>query len=1488
LTKFFKLLFPLLLLAHLLSAQNGDERYYLTDSGEQKKYTLEHITISNGLKGNHINDVLQDSLGFLWLASDNGLQRYDGYTFILYTPDSSDAISQKVFGLYEDKNENLWLQIETGLIRYRLESDDFVRYYFVNSNNDTIPYRVRSIAEDMRGTLWVWIQGNGLYELNLETKNFIPQEKVNNWVWDINREKILKEENQNGIYETWVTFPPEQYGLKLQYKFVIKRKNGTTQWENSPNPDNPIYGNRDLFLNGDTLILPTVAFNSEMRIAHNQVKTRSDLKSTYIKFSVNLNNLDTPLSEGDEIMVRGDIPPLLWAERFLVNCIVFDSENKLWIGTNFIGLFRINMETGESTNFTTNPDVPGAISSNTISTALSDQNGYLWFGADRGLYRYNSDLVTFENYFMDPSNKSSNINRIFEMKADGLGNIWTQSDIDYRGISYFNLEKKEFTHYSKGFGFGLSSITIDRTGIVWVGNFFRGLHKLNPNAFRFSNFSIIESGKDVLDEKEILTVYENKNGEIWIGGSLDGLYRYNRKTGKSIVYKADSSQPDSLLSNQVYVIFQDREGNFWIGSEAGLNRFDPNTGRFKHIGPDPALYGGFRRTLDIFEDSKGILWLVTGYGYLIQFNPKTDEIEYFTVFSNSDVDTQMHFRVLIEDPRGFLWIASANWGLIKFDLKQKKLSTVEKLGKVNITSLYLDSVGILWCGTIGQGLIRYDTQMNTKIIIKEKDGLLSNTISGLETDDSGNLWLSSLKGLSRYDPQTEIFKNYFKEDGFLTNEFGLRAHTKGKNGELIFGSMHGVVTFYPDSIKDREYIPSIVFTDFKIHNKQVYVGNDSPLKKNISIAKKITLAHDQNDISITFAALDFSYPERNRYSFYLENFEESWRQTGLERTAYYTNLDPGEYVFKVKGTNSDGVWNEEGASIKITVLPPWWQTWWAYTIYICVFFVLLYFTRRYELNRQNLKYGLELKRVETEKYQEIDRMKSRFFANISHEFRTPLTLILGPAEKILSKSSDKDITKEASFIKRNSKRLLQLVNQLLDLSKLDSGKLKLETSLGNIVTFVKGAALSFESLSESKDIMLKIKSSSDLIEVYFDREKMMKIMSNLLSNAFKFTPERGKVFIIINEKSDDTVEIKIRNTGIGIEKGELPKLFDRFYQVDSTHTKEHEGTGIGLSLTKELVELHHGRITVESEVGKWTEFIVNLPFGREHLKEDEIITPDETIDQKETHVWVEEYYDSEVNDKTDVVEDESKTVVLIIEDNYDMREYIKESLKDSYVIEEAVNGEQGVRFAEKTIPDLIISDLMMPKIDGNELTRILKNDERTSHIPIIILTAKSGQENKIEGLETGADDYLTKPFDLKELRVRVENLIKIRKKLQEKFSKGDFLYKPSGEKIKSIDEKFLAKVVKVIEDHLSEEEFSIEECGSEVGMSRTHLYKKIKALVGKSPSQYVRSVRLNYARRMVEEGKGNISEIAYSVGFSSPAYFSRCFKEEFGYPPSKL
>jgi signal transduction histidine kinase/DNA-binding response OmpR family regulator len=815
----------------------------------------------------------------------------------------------------------------------------------------------------------------------------------------------------------------------------------------------------------------------------------------------------------------------------------------------------------------------------------------------------------------------------------------------------------------------------------------------------------------------------------------------------------------------------------------------------------------------------------------------------------------------------------------------------------NFLSAYEDQKGTLWLGC-QNGLVKFNRLKNNFTRFYGNNGFVDGGVSQILEDDHGYLWMSTGNGITKFNPVTGEFKDYYSTSYFPEIKFYNKVGCKSKNGEMYFGGKNGFIRFHPDSIKDNPFIPPIVITSFRKFEKPFPFG------------KEIELSHSDNFISFEFAALSYISSAENQYAYKMEGVDKDWVYCGTRRFASYPNMDPGEYVFRVKGSTSNRVWNEAGTSIKIIILPPWWKAWWAYLSYAGIFIFALYGIRRYELNRLHLKNQVKLDEVVLKEKEETEKIKSTFFANISHEFRTPLTLILGPAEKISSDTSD-DVKKDANIIKRNSRRLLQLINQLLDLSKLESGKLKLEVSKGNIVSFVKGVALSFESLAESKDIILKLLPEKEFIELYFDKEKMMQILTNILSNAFKFTPKEGKITVSVKtnppsfppllkgELNGGSVEIKIRDTGIGISHEEIPKLFDRFYQVDSSHTREYEGTGIGLALTKELVELHHGGIKVESEKGSFTEFTLEFPLGRDHLKDEEIVEEKETKvilsetknlivpEQENNKVEADLVDSSSKTPQNDIEMKEDKTIILIVEDNYDMRQYIRESLDGNYLIEEAVNGEQGVRKAEKIIPDLIVSDMMMPKMDGNELVKILKNDEKTSHIPIILLTAKAGQENKLEGLETGADDYLTKPFDIKELQVRIKNLIDIRKKLQEKFSKiGSRTSEINEKKLNSIDEKFMLRVGEVIEKHISEEEFDTEEFSKEIAMSRSHLHKKLKALTGKSASLYVRSVKMIKAKKMIEEQTGNISEIAYSLGFSSPAYFTRCFKEEFGYPPS--
>jgi signal transduction histidine kinase/ligand-binding sensor domain-containing protein/DNA-binding response OmpR family regulator len=1352
-----------------------------------------------------------------------------------------DGISQAtILCILQDSRGFLWLGNENGLNRY----DGYEFKVFQNDPEDSTTLsenRVQVIFEDDDGILWIGTYGGGLNKYNFSTEKFTeyryqpddPTSLSDNEVLD-----ILKDKFGN----LWIG----TYGGGLN-----KLESGYE---------------------------------------------KSSLLS-FICYKADIN--DQSSLSGNEI-----------------HSIYEDRNGTILIGTNN-GLSIYQREKDNFINYTHNPANPHSISRGEVYSIYQDKGGNFWIGTfggglNKAVWSENRFepfiFIHYENIPNDP--KSISDNRITKIYESDEGYLWIGTFVG--GLNIFNKETERFTCYKHILNdpTSLSNNTIhsiygDNSGIIWIGTYGGGgLNKYEGLKEQFNPYRYYLNKPLDKTIKGVYQIYEDRSGTLWIA-TYDGLFKYDRVNGLWKNYTHDSSNPNSLSEDKVISICEDNSGNLWIGTiGGGLNKLDREKEKFSHYkhATNNPLSLSHDIILFIYEDKLGTLWIGTYGGGLNKFDAEKGEfISYKHDPNDPNSISDNRARPIYEDRNGNLWIGTWSGGLNKFDREKGEFihykndpNDSTSISDNNIFVIYEDDSNALWIGTNG-GLNKFD---RTNKVFKRyllSDGLPSEIVYGILEDNSDNLWLSTVKGLSKFNSNTEEFKNYDVADGLQGNEFTVFAYCKTSSGEFIFGGNNGINVFHPDSLKDNSHIPPVAITDFQLFNESVPVGfykksERTILSKSITKTNELELTYEENVFSFEFAALDFHAPEKNKYTYIMEGFEENWNYTDADRRfVTYTNLDPGEYTFRVKASNNHGIWNEEGASLRIIILPPWWATTWAYIVYAIIILNIIYFTWKLQLNRIRLKHDYQMSKFEADKMHEVDELKSRFFANISHEFRTPLTLIFGPANDVLEKSDDPHTKKNVGIIKRNASRLYSLVNQLLDLSKLESGKMKLQASEQDIIPLLKGYVLSFSSLAERKKIKLSFNAAEDNLNVYIDRDKVEKIITNLLSNALKFTPEGGNIDFTV-EKLDSYAEIRVADSGMGIAEERLDKIFDRFYQVDGSHTRESEGTGIGLALTKELVELHKGKIEVESEYGKGTTFEVLLPLGEDHLKPEEIaeksVQEKSAVTEEETELIPELEKGKKKTGFDILLETNDKPLLLIVEDNADVRKYIISYLEEEYRIQEAVDGEDGLNQAINHIPDLIISDVMMPKMDGFELCNKLKTDERTSHIPIIMLTAKATSKDKIEGYETGADDYIMKPFDSNVLKVRIKNLVYQRKKLREHFRK-EGLFELEDKAITSVDKKFLQKVIKVINKNLSDTSFGVEILADEISMSRSNLERKLAALADESPAEIIKRIRLNCASKLIIQKSGNISEIALEVGFSNPAYFSKCFREQFGLTPSE-
>jgi ligand-binding sensor domain-containing protein len=955
---------------------------------QRNEMAIQRLNASDGLAENSVFCMLQDHLGFLWLGTQYGLHKYDGHSFKVYLPNPDDpgSIRSRSFArfqgvFYEDANKNLWIGGDGGLHRYLRDSDRFQHYPLQAGVENLDRYHVRWITGDSAGRLWVSVLERGLYQFDPVREALAPVESVNDLLNSAvdNMRMTDADPAKRGIYETRVTFPAFYYGDTLQYKFAVRRADGSMQWEKAPNSANLPTGARTIILRGGDIDLSPVDFGVPTGSGAGNLTraTGNAARPTTVHFQVNTRRLTPPLAHGDSLRLVGNLLPLNWQGiRPELTSIFCESDSVLWVGVFGNGLLRFNVKTERVThNFVPTRDLR-SISSEYIWTMFRDRQGALWIGTlggglnklvqpvagssespAGGLDRITATFTRYQHDPNDPHGLSGNdINCIDE---DANGGLWITvgHGAFFSQLNRFNPHTSQVTRHPIDLSNILVSVLVNRSGLIWAGSWVDGLFKLNPKAFKFPHYTMQPDEPNSFYGKYIMAIDEDRNGNIWLGGQMEGLYRLDRQSGKYTYFKNDSSHPDSLSATMIWDIIEDRNGAIWIGSREGLHKFDPGKKVFKRYQHDRqnlhSLASSF--VTSIYEDRSGVLWVGTWNGVLHRFDPKTETFTRYREFEeNSDWYSGAGIISIVEDDQGVLWLGTNGDDLLKFNPAIGKLKGFKENSFDASSAAWplIDRAGRMWIGLYVRGLALFDRKTETVTkIITEADGLLQNTAYGIEEDNHGNLWISSARGLSKYNPERGTFHHYFKEDGLQDNEFRFFAHHKSRSGEMFFGGRYGFNAFYPDSIKDSDYVPPIVFTDLRINNRPVAIGKDSPLRKDIAVAEEITLAYDQNDIAITFAALDFSMPERNLYSFKLENYDDDWHAPSQERTAVYTNLDPGEYVFRAKGTNSDGVWNEAGASLRIVIAPPWYQTAWAYGFYGLLFLAGVVATDRVQRRR---------------------------------------------------------------------------------------------------------------------------------------------------------------------------------------------------------------------------------------------------------------------------------------------------------------------------------------------------------------------------------------------------------------------------------------------------------------------------------------------------------------------------------------------------------
>lgn len=1315
------------------------------------------------LSSSLINQVYQDRNGIIWIATEDGLNRYDGSKFTIYKHDRQNPYSilnNYVRVIFEDNKGHLFVGFLNGLQIYNYATDAFTEIPLLFESGNKINAHVSSILERKDGNILIGTAGHGLFLVS------------------------TKGNNLSAIQNVQIT---SSYLIKFLYE---------------------------------------------------------------------------------------------------------DNEQNLWIVTDDKGLIRTNKNNRVKSFFLNN-----GIPTNNISVICQDKNGNLLAGSlNSGLYLYDKSSDSFvsvpyrDNHSLPVKTLFLNDKNQFFVGTDGNGiKIY---DPLQKKISEINFNVATFD-FSKS---KAHSILEDKAGNTWIGIYQKGVMLLPSLTNKFNYIGYKSVMKNTIGSNCIMSIFQDHKGTLWVGTDNDGLYGLT-PDGEQKVHFTQTGKSNSVPTT-VMSIFEDSEYNLWLGSFLnGMTKFNRKTGECEYV--KNLLDQNSNYTLPVYsfaEDEDKNLWIATMGPGLFSMNLKNNKIVRYTSVGGTEYRPDLNvihnswINCLLITRNQKLYFGTFD-GLGCLDLKTKNFvstyGTNRLLAGQVIYTIFEDHEGTIWIGT-PDGLKYLDRKTNRVKSFTMEHGLPNNVICAIKEDKDYNLWISTNYGISKFNPKDHSFINYYASDGLQGNEFSKRAALIDNKGQFIFGGISGLTIFNPQEITGNAKKLDVRITDFYIHDKSVKKnmksGSHIIIDTTVMDAKKFYLSHKDNSFSIEFSSMEFISPERITFMYSMN--DENWisLRPGTNRVTF-NNLSPGKYNFRVKG--SDYKTHSDIKAITVNISPVWYFSIWAKISYSLIFISIIYLI----VQQIRQRYRTRQKMLEHIHAKQIDEAKLQFFTNISHEIRTPISLIVSPLKRLLI--SDKDIERQKAYLTmyRNTERILLLINQLMDIRKIDKEQMFLKFQEIEIVEYINELTSIFEDQIQSKNIELHFHHELEHLRVWIDPKNFDKIIMNVLSNAFKFTPENGKIdiYLRIGQKNNEVnklheyFEITISDTGIGLNENEIERIFERFYQIPNTQSNFNEGAGIGLHLSRSLVELHHGNIKAENNVnGQGCSFIIHLPLGKEHLKPDEIAI-NKTIPVHFTGISPIITSDSEEMK----IKSKSKKRVLIIDDDDEIRKYIKNELAGDYHIIECTNGKEAFQLILDKTPDLIISDIIMPEMDGITLCRKIKQNVNINHIPVILLTAKTDERDNIEGLDTGADAYMIKPFSIELLKKTVQNIIKNREILQNNFS-GNQTQKDKIKNItlKSSDDKLMEKVMDIINNNIGNPQLNVEMISKKIGISRVHLFRKLKELTNQSTRDLIRNIRLQQAAALLSSKNLTIKEVAVATGFSNLTHFSNAFKELYGVPPT--